>query len=223
MYRGLRLLAGTALLVAAFPAALVAQEHPNIGIGLSPEATYDSAGIDNVSLFGGALSIGPIPLGPRYSVSSTLSYGLNAMYNANVWRYVEREVGGQIYVEAVPSRQFNLGAGWLVTLGELYHPNYVYNDTDDWLYVDPSGGTHKLYQQLHRGENDGDSGVRYTRDNSFIRMVQLSNSSWQRIETPDGLMRTFVKRGSRFRLEKIEDRHGNNWVKICYEIGRAHV
>lgn len=208
----------TSLLLAAvgLPASLEAQGHPNIAIGLSPESTYDSSGIDNVSLFSGALSIGPIPIGPRYPVSSTQSYGLSAVYNANIWRYVEREDG----VEAMPSRAFNLGAGWLVTLGELYHPNYVYNDTDDWLYVDPSGGTHKLYQQLHKGEDDDESGVRYTRDNSFIRMVEpYDTNDWQRIETPDGLRRTFVKRGSRFRLEKLEDRHGN-WVKICY--GQAH-
>lgn len=77
------LVTGVVLVAAALPATLVAQGHPNIAVGLSPESTYDSSGIDNVSLFGGALSIGPIPLGPRYQVSSTLSYGLNALYNAN--------------------------------------------------------------------------------------------------------------------------------------------
>lgn len=221
MFRTPRLVFGAMFLVVVVPASLAAQEHPNIAVGLSPEATYDSSGIDNVSLFSGALSIGPIPLGPRYPVSSTLSYGLNAVYNANIWRYVERENG----VEAMPSRKWNLGAGWLVTLGELLHPDYVYNETDDWLYVDPSGGTHKFYQNLHahdgngNPEDDDDLDVFYTRDNSFVRMSKINDSSdWRLIETPDGLMRTFVKRGDphRFRLEQIDDRFDGNWVKIRY-------
>ncbi|MGH9381099.1 MAG: hypothetical protein ACRD2Z_10870, partial [Thermoanaerobaculia bacterium] len=72
------------LLTLALPALLLAQGHPNVAVGLSPESVYDSAGIDNISLFGGALSVGPIPLGPRYTVSSTLSYGLSAWYSNNL-------------------------------------------------------------------------------------------------------------------------------------------
>lgn len=60
MVRTRGLVIGVVLVVAALPATLIAQGHPNIGIGLSPESTYDSSGIDNVSLFSGALSIGPI-------------------------------------------------------------------------------------------------------------------------------------------------------------------
>lgn len=219
MFRAYRLVTGAALLVVVLPATLAAQGHPNVAIGLSPEATYDSAGIDNISLFSGALSVGPIPLGPRYTVGPAFSYGLNALYNNNLWEFFPVE--GTPYVEARPSIQFNLGAGWTVTLGELWHPGYVYNSTDDWIYVDPSGGRHKLYGRQFK-DSPVTGGVRYARDNSFIRMKEFNGGSdWQRVETPDGLMRTFVKRGSRFRLEKIEDRFGNNnWVKICY--GRAH-
>lgn len=213
MFRTPRLVLGATFLTAVLPASLVAQGHPNIAVGLSPESTYDSSGIDNVSLFSGALSIGPIPLGPRYPVSSTLSYGLNAVYNANIWSYMEREEG----VETVPSRNWNLGAGWLVSLGELYHPDYAHNQTDDWLYVDQSGSAHKLYKEMFANGDDGKEGFRYSRDNSFVRMSRINGSfEWRLIETPDGLMRTFVKRGGRFRLEKIEDRFDNNWVKVCY-------
>lgn len=216
MFRTSRLVLGAMALAVVLPATLAAQGHPNVAVGLSPESTYDSAGIDHIGLFSGSLSVGPIPLGPRYTVGQTFSYGLNAVYNNNLWEFFPVE--GTPYVEARPSLQHNLGAGWTVTMGELWHPGYVYNPTDDWIFVDSSGGRHKLVQQMFAEGDDENEGVRYSRDNSFVRMTEQNGSSdWQLIETPDGLKRTFVKRGAphRFRLEQIDDRFGN-WVKIRY-------
>lgn len=206
-------LTALAILALLAPPQARAQGHPNVSVGLSPESAYDVGQIDNVSLFNGSLSMA-FPVGPRYPVSSTLSYGFTLVYNSNVWDYVEREYEGEIYTEAVASRQFNAGLGWLLTLGELWHPGYVYNHSGEWIYLSPDGGAHVFHQQLHRDENDGDDGTLYTRDGAYIRM-RSAGANWKWIDTPDGLVRTFVKTGGRFRLTKIQDRFGN-WVQIDY-------
>ena len=60
--------------IAVVLASVVAAQEPiNQERGADPTAIYSAAGIDNVNLFGGALSLA-IPLGPRFPVGPTLSY-----------------------------------------------------------------------------------------------------------------------------------------------------
>lgn len=222
------------VLAVTLPSTLAAQEgHPNLSVGLSPTSTYDSSGIDNVDLFSGSLSMS-IPIGPRYPVSSTLSYGLTAVYNSQVWDFHEVEYEGQLYTEANPSRAFNAGMGWTISFGELWDPSFPKNFSGEYLWISPNGSAHRFHSELHHGDSqsDGDSNVSYSRDGSYTRFVKVSNwEVW--IETPDGLRRKYEKpTGSWFRLTRIENSHGN-WMAVAYnsdatqwsitdQQGRAH-
>ena len=76
----------TAMFVAMLAISLsaLAQQHPNEAKGFAPDKIFNSNGPDTVNTFNGNLAIS-IPIGPRYQVSRTLSYGLDLFYNARPW------------------------------------------------------------------------------------------------------------------------------------------
>jgi len=169
--------------------------HPNHPLARSPEGAYQSGPnqIDHVDLFSGSLSMA-IPIGP---------FTLN--YSSNIWRYKQRAQGANIYTEAYPDRERNSGLGWHLGWGEIYSPDHWYNETDQWMYVGEDGGRHFFHQELHQGENDGDSTVLYTRDNTYLRL-RFENNFYVDLEFPDGATRRFNSftggLASTYRLEK---------------------
>ena len=64
--------------------AALAQQHPNKEKGFNPDRLYDFKGLDTINTFNGNLLI-TIPLGQRYNVNASLSYGLTLVYNGVVW------------------------------------------------------------------------------------------------------------------------------------------
>ncbi len=156
--------------------------HPNQPQGLDPERSTQASAdqIDQVDLFSGALNIA-IPMGP-----------FSLAYNSNVWRY-RRDADGLI--EAFPDRKMTAGLGWQLGWGEVYDPDHWYNDTGRWLYVSDDGGRHTFYDELHEGEQDGDSNVFYSRDGSYLRVRISSDDCHADIETPDGTTRRFTGAG----------------------------
>lgn len=164
-----------AALVFALPAAAF---HPNQPQGFDPERAYQGLDqIDQIDLFSGRLTL-TLPIGP-----------FTLIYNSNVWRYVFDTESG---LEAWPDRQSTAGLGWHLGWGEVYHPDHFwYNDSEEWLYVSEDGGRHTFYQELHKGEDDGDLRVFYTRDGSYLRMTLSADNCHTDIEFPDGTTRRF--------------------------------
>ncbi|MGB5175315.1 MAG: RHS repeat-associated core domain-containing protein, partial [Thermoanaerobaculia bacterium] len=190
---------------------LTAQWNPNQSLG-GEGGSFQSGPVDNVSLFNGALSV-TFPLGLP---------GLNLSYNSNIWLYQEIWEDWEIYVEANPNPIFNAGLGWTVSLGQLYAPEDTpINASDRWMYVAGDGSAHHFYQNLHRGEEDGDVNVRYTRDGSYLRMTKISNNK-RLIEFPNGTIHTFRTAGCSdcWVLKKIEDRLGN-YLEIAYNTDKT--
>ncbi|MCH9646803.1 MAG: RHS repeat-associated core domain-containing protein [Deltaproteobacteria bacterium] len=153
--------------------------HPNLPLGFDAERSYQSTlEIDQVDLFSGRLSA-VVPIGP-----------FSMVYGSNVWRYAMVEESGTTKVRATPDPKATAGFGWHLGWGEVYGPQHAYNDTGRWLYVGEDGGRHTFYQTLHKGENDGDNKVQYSRDGSYLRLRKWNNF-YVDIEFPDGTTRRF--------------------------------
>lgn len=169
--------AGIALALALAGAA--AGQHPNHPLGFDAARAYqDLSGIDTVDLFSGTLSL-HIPIGP-----------FSLTYNSNVWRYetvLEKDIER---IHAMSDNRQTAGFGWHLGLGEVYHSSHPYNTTGAWLYVDEGGGQHIFYQKMHKGEDDDDSSLLYTRDGSYLRLKKW-NHFFVDIHFPDGSIARF--------------------------------
>ena len=96
--RALGLLLG---LLLALP--LAADVHPNTEGGVAVDKAFQVGEIDNVNLFNGSLTL-TVPLGQRYPVGGSLSYGLTLLYNANPWNFQDDNLSfPTVYPEAVPN------------------------------------------------------------------------------------------------------------------------
>ncbi|MCU0292118.1 MAG: hypothetical protein MUF10_09035, partial [Thermoanaerobaculaceae bacterium] len=168
-----------------------AQQPLNQQRGYDPTAVYSGSGIDNVNLFGGNLSMA-IPLGQRYTVGPTLSYGFTLVYNSHVWDFKKAwctpgkmSTGGEWGVSASPTKASNAGLGWFLSLGFLS----IDEAGNIVAYIDSGGGEHVFFQKLHEDDGPGDSSFRYTRDGSYLRLHTTSNAAT--VEFPDGTVHTF--------------------------------
>ena len=200
------------------PAATTAQQTPNAGPGFRAEGVYDFGGIDNVSLFNGALSLN-IPLGLEYPAGGGFSYLLRLQYHSTPWdSFVYSSpcpTPSECPVEFRPKGTHDAGLGWRLALPRLIPPG-GWNQTTAWIYVSADGGEHTFYNTLHASDADdvGDSGfdqlVRYSRDGSYLRFKRPSlSSSTITIELPGGRVHTFVKSGDDWLLTRMGDRFGN--------------
>jgi YD repeat-containing protein len=184
--------------VLAIAIGVTAQQPPNLERGFAADKIYQLSNIDNVNAFNGNL-LAALPIGQRFPLSSSLSYGFSLTYNSKLWDYVRRQhwdytcshppgdpAPGDpppdcIYqfqyfeYEAVANRRSNAGLGWLFTIGGRFH------DADDLIggtspstggvYESPDGAEHAFYGQLHRGDFGGYfQPAYYTNDNSFLRL-----------------------------------------------------
>jgi RHS repeat-associated protein len=197
-------------------APTLAQQHPNIERGFSPEKLYQFGDLDHVNLFNGNLSL-TIPIGRRYAAGGALAYGLTLTYNSKVWDIEERGFGVTLY-QALPNRRSNAGVGWQISLGRLVAPGDPTNNTPlSWLYVGPDGAEHTFHDTLHAGAGEAAvMSVRYTRDGSYLRMRDLSASQHE-VEFPDGTIHKFDKFDESYRLIEIRDQFANpNVVTVEY-------
>jgi hypothetical protein len=128
----------SALLASAGP--LAAQQHPNVAKGFAPDKVFAIGDVDSVNAFNGNLLL-TIPIGPRYPLREGFSYGLTAVYNSNVWDFRDISSGSLSFTQARISRRSNVGAGWRLSLGQLFSPeakaDIAFNQTKYWLYVGP--------------------------------------------------------------------------------------
>ena len=183
-----------ALLLCALAALpLAAQQHPTHARGYDVTQIYQFDGVDSVNLFNGNVGL-RIPIGGTYPVSENFSYGLTLTYNSKVWDHIERMDAYGTYVEVVPSRRSNAGFGWLLSPGRLFPPGHPTNESGRWIYEDPSGAEHLLFSgPLYVGDSSSSyTGVRYSRDGSYLRMRDVSTSTIE-VDFPDGSIHRFAQ------------------------------
>ena len=84
-----------ALWLVLWPAALDAQQHPNLERGFAHEKLYQFGGIDNVNVLNGNVAL-TIPIGMAYPAGGNLTYALTLTYN-------------EVEIRAARSRGTNLG------------------------------------------------------------------------------------------------------------------
>jgi YD repeat-containing protein len=202
-----------ALLALAAAATVSAQNVQNVAKGFAVDKSYQMNTVDQISTFNGNLSVG-LPIGPRFTVSSTLSYQFYLTYNGNVWDFETTSAlipvnppGNQdeIFVEygTIDARRNNAGMGWRLSLGG-YFSEGVYHSAD--------GAEHLFYTSLH---GEPPSGASYTRDGTYLRLTLDPDNIHYRIEFPDGTYHLFENDG---RLTSMHDRFGNS-VTIDYVPG----
>jgi hypothetical protein len=199
-----------ALALLAAPAAAQLHLNQSAGAGIG----FGDGAPDGVSPFNGSLSI-RIPIFGTYPVGGSFAYGLSLAYTGNVWDFQEVCTSGVCKTQAIPGRRSNAGLGWTLSLGRLYPPtsdpqSSPINTSNQWLLISADGSDHLFYSTLHAGESS-DTGFRYTRDGSYMRMKDLAGGLHE-IEMPNGEIHKF---GADNRIVQIRDRYGNR-LDITY-------
>lgn len=193
-------------------ASVGSHEHPNLARGQVGAEMMDEQTWDSVNLFNGNLFL-PLPLGIKYPLARDFSYQFAHSYNSNVWDLTQ--VSANVVV-AWPNRYSNAGFGWDISFGRLIDPASSDNgDLVKWVYVSPDGASHPFYTTLHADVSETDDNVFYTRDDTYLRLKQLSGTSVV-IEAPDGRVMTFDLSGAEWRLIKIADQFKANGVPTNY-------
>jgi RHS repeat-associated protein len=190
------------------PAASRGDTHPNNARGLA-QRSFALSDFDNVASFNGNLSV-TVPLGNTYPVSQLLSYQLSLVYNSTVLEgeVVSDSQGNYSFSKIDPWNGANAGYGWTLSFGRVLHQNL---DRDAASYVGPDGSEHRFFDKLHESDPAGPSGIRYTRDGSFLRLKKVAGQVW--IESPDGVRRHIGPDG---RVDRIEDFSSSNYIAIEY-------
>ena len=193
-----------------------------------------------------------IPLGQVYSVGPHIKYQLRATHNSHAWDHATvacahtnsgcQAVFGSTLV-ALPNRSANAGLGWEVHFGKLFQPTAptgsgtldrqtwpnrdpsIIDEGERWLYVSPDGASHHLFELGGRVTTHNGFPVRYSKDNSRIRMRQTSSTTVI-VEHPNGVISQFEKTNSHlgtlicgngtngcWRFKEQRDYYGNKvWV-----------
>lgn len=221
-----------------------------LGRGFDPATLYDPGDVDQVNLFNGALSL-VLPVGRRYPQNAGWSFGLNLVYSSSVWDFKSWPsdellwLGGEspnedqcaTYTQRWPSRGFNAGLGWSLSLGRLYAPGgeiLPEEQADDgvrinsgptgvWRYDSPDGSSHDFFDELP-GAPPTPAGefVQYTTGGSYLRLqcVPAADPIFCAVEMPDGGKSFFepdddFPDDNAYRPTRIEDAFGNG-VDIAY-------
>jgi hypothetical protein len=205
-------LLGLVGLLAGLP--LSADVHPNTEGGVAVDKAFQVGEIDNVNLFNGSLTL-TVPLGPRYPVGGSLSYGLTLAYNANPWYFLDDNISfPTVFQESVPNPCSNAGLGWRVSLGRLDPPCVPFPEspmqTGHSIYEGPDGSEHIFYPTLHEGD-PVNAGVSYTRDGTYLRLRSVAANE-RELDFPDGTIHHFRADGQ---LAQMRDGFGNQ-VNVTY-------
>jgi RHS repeat-associated protein len=219
-----------ALAAALVTAPLLAQHHPNLERGFTPEKMYQFNGLDTVALYNGNLMI-TLPLGQSYPVDAGLEYSFTLVYNSKVWDYATEPVlapDGQSFIQTAagyPNRRSNAGLGWSLSPGRFFDEADPNNDGSFDLYEDPSGAEHPFHRRLHVEDPgatydcyDTQQGaacnpsstlrrVAYSQDATYIRQKKFTNGT-RTLQFPNGDLHTFDSHG---RLSSVHDSFGNSY------------
>ncbi len=208
---------------------LAAQQNQAEQRGFASDKAYHSADIDTVNLFNGGLTIA-VPIGQRYSVGGDLSYGLTLVYGGKNWKYHKELFSDcedppcqemEMMTRGVPDGLFNAGFGWMLNPGLLIppdpgasQPTTSYWDRTLWRYVGPDAAQHYFWDELHEEDADGSATTRYSRDNTYLRLKEVS-PTLNTVEFPDGIVHEFTEFDEVWRVTRMLDPFGNS-VTIGY-------
>src|SRR5258706_6113375 len=120
------------------------QQFPTLERGLQAEKLYHFAGIDNVNVFNGNLTI-VLPIGQPYPVDGGLQYQLALSYNSNLWdweSFADITGNGQTKA-ATPARRSNAGMGWILGFGNYVPKSDPDNNSFEDIYGTADGGDHR--------------------------------------------------------------------------------
>lgn len=210
----MRRIVSCSVLAAVLAGAAAAQQHPTNERGFKPELAYQSNLIDTVNLFNGNL-IMTVPIGSSFPVSANLSYGFVARYSGNTWREIEicGPIKGECRIRYGPQRD-NVGMGWRLSFGELIERLSAETGLEEFEYRSPDAGEHAFYDTLHEPKCSPSattncdpqvSGVRYTRDGTYLRMKD-SGTTAKIVEFPDGQRQRYIEyEAGQWRLEWMYD------------------
>jgi RHS repeat-associated protein len=222
------ILATASLLVAGLLCAQDGPTQPVVERGFAADKAYQFLGIDSIDLGTGTVNVA-IPIGPKYPLSSSFSYGLTLFHNSSVWDFetvegyvdcLDDPVHGcpELFTQAFPTKTSNAGLGWRLSLGDLYDPADTDNPEEGgWVFVSPDGAQHRFFHELHHGEEPvDDPDTWYTHDGSYLRLIHVDPEypnylEIRRIDLPDGSVYTFAPDGAaKWKLIRIEDAFGNH-------------
>jgi RHS repeat-associated protein len=214
--------------------------NSNLNVGFKAAEAFAKSALDTINPLNGNLNL-RLPLGRKYVVSDTLSYGLELYYNSKIFAFDQHasfSPDGPAYLpQGLLNPLWNAGSGWLLTLGELRAPqaatpsspgatlgNVDSDNPGHWLYISPDGAEHAFYNVLNTYTAGTlappSSDPLYSRDGSYLRLSGVSNGNATSVELdfPDGRYETFVPSdGSRSRwvLASIHDRF-SGYVNVFY-------
>lgn len=207
--------------------ALFAEQHPAGRKGFNAEDVYHLAGIDNVNVINGNLTL-EIPIGTSYSVGGGLSYSFSLRCNANVWDSEKTGLlpSGERAMLALPDRRANAGLGCLFSMGRLFPPDHPTNGSLLWLYETPDGSEHFFHETLHDDVAEAADSVLYTRDGSYLRMTYKAAGDGAEvarriIEFPNGETHEFrasttAANTDVWQLHFIKNKYPGNFVQVSY-------
>lgn len=212
---------------------VLGQTHANLEKGFAADKMYQFGDVDHVNVYNGNVAL-TIPIGGALPVSDRLSFSLTLMYNGKCWtsKLKDAYLLGEDPVHQnlpfyTPDRRSNAGLGWAVSLGRLIDPTEtdINNDLPGFLYESPDGGDRSFSPTLHdhapgNGSEPVVTDVQYSRDNSYLRLSVVPNSTNRLLESPDGTIREFQRYDDgpdihRWHLISIRDRFGNH-IEIDY-------
>lgn len=208
-----------ALWLVVWPAALDAQQHPNLERGFAAEKLYQFASVDNVNVLNGNVVL-TIPIGMAYPAGGSLTYALTLTYNSKLWDIEERASGPPPtppYVQALPNRRANAGFGWQLSMGRLVPPLDATNNTAPlaWVYVGPDGAEHVLHNSFTWPGPPTPQPTGFSKDGSFLRLRHLA-ANVHELDFPNGTIHKFDAQN---RLVEIRDRFSSpNYIAINYSV-----
>ncbi|HSY47190.1 MAG TPA: MBG domain-containing protein [Thermoanaerobaculia bacterium] len=194
------------------------QQFPTLERGLQPEKLYHFAGIDNVNVFNGNLTI-VLPIGQSYPVNGGLSYQLTLSYNSNLWDWETFATisGSGEQKAATPARHSNAGVGWILGYGSFLPKSDPDNNSFADVFVAPDGGDHRFDKSTGSEPN-----VKYTTDGSNLRLRTLllaPTLAW--IDFPDGTVQHWEQNADKhWDLLDIDAPHGNAKVTFTKPTSR---
>lgn len=199
---------------------LLGDQMPSQERGFKPDLMYQFNGFDTVTTMNGNLSLA-IPLGNAYPVAEGLSYSFVLRYSGYVWEVTEREPRERCSYPKQPPcpdkaiylpQKDNGGMGWRLSFGALREGSASPPDGSGiykWMYKTGDASEHYFFDTLHDPPcttgaicDPVTAGVRYTRDGTYLRMVDAGSNA-KVIEFPNG---------ERHRFEKYAE--GDPWWRL---------
>jgi len=200
--------------------------------GFKSEQVYDFGSVDSVNLYSGEAHVA-VPLGPKYPLSSGLSWQLEAHYSSKLWHMFQYEAdydnpdcpGAPLFVtRAHLNGTSTIGVGWTLELGSVRpakgdslavyrspdgaQHNFGNLDTDADLRLDPQGDGTYLVRKA-----DG-TVLRFT--HLYEIPAPVNGFDFSDEDRPGAVINDTSRQTLRYGLTSITDRFGKTVLNVTY-------